>query len=189
MVYKANELAQEDDYIQAEMEYRRAISNAPNQAVGAYNLATTYYKKGNFNEALFRTQEAAKKAETKDEKHRAYHNIGNLLMKEKKCKEAMEAFKNALRNNPTDEETRYNFALAKECAEQQKDGGGEDDPQRSGPTRVSGTSAADAPAPAPDGPPRRGPPEREHGDRPLRLQQRARGPAETGGGCGASGRR
>lgn len=126
LVYKANELAQEDDYIQAEMEYRRAISNAPSQAVGAYNLATTYYKKGNFNEALFRTQEAAKKAETKDEKHRAYHNIGNLLMKEEKCKEAMEAFKNALRNNPSDEETRYNFALAKECAEQQKDGGGED---------------------------------------------------------------
>ena len=56
LVYKANELAQEDDYIQAEMEYRRAISNAPNQAVGAYNLATTYYKKGNFNEALFRRQ-------------------------------------------------------------------------------------------------------------------------------------
>lgn len=126
LVYKANELAQDDDFIQAEMEYRRAISNAPSQAVGAYNLATTYYKKGNFNEALFRTQEAAKKAETKDEKHRAYHNIGNLLMKEEKCKEAMEAFKNALRNNPSDEETRYNFALAKECAEQQKDGGGED---------------------------------------------------------------
>ncbi len=126
LVYKANELAQEDDFIQAEMEYRRAISNAPNKAVGAYNLATTYYKKGDFNEALFRTQEAAKNAQTKDEKHRAYHNIGNLLMKEKKCKEAMEAFKNALRSNPTDEETRYNFALAKECAEQQKDGGGED---------------------------------------------------------------
>jgi len=43
------------------------------------------------------------------------------------CKEAVEAFKNALRNNPNDEETRYNYALAKECAEQQKDGGGEDD--------------------------------------------------------------
>ncbi len=43
------------------------------------------------------------------------------------CKEAVEAFKNALRNNPTDDETRYNLALAKECAEQQKqDGGGED---------------------------------------------------------------
>ncbi|MHA7842002.1 MAG: tetratricopeptide repeat protein [Winogradskyella sp.] len=126
LVYKANEFVQQDDYINAEMEYRKAISNAPNKVVGAYNLANSYYKKGNYNEALFRTQEAAKNAITKDEKHRAFHNLGNILMKEEKCKEAMEAFKNALRSNPSDEETRYNFALAKECAEQQKDGGGED---------------------------------------------------------------
>ncbi|MCB0399540.1 MAG: aerotolerance regulator BatC [Winogradskyella sp.] len=127
LVYKANELVQADDYIEAEMEYRKAISNAPSKAVGAYNLANSYYKKGNYNEALFRTQEAAKNAVTKDEKHRAFHNLGNILMQEENCKDAVEAFKNALRNNPSDEETRYNFALAKECAEQQKDGGGEDD--------------------------------------------------------------
>ena len=49
-------------------------------------------------------------------------------MKDEQCKEAVEAFKNALRANPNDEETRYNFALAKDCADQQKDqdGGGED---------------------------------------------------------------
>ena len=128
LVYKANELAGEDNYIEAEMEYRKAISEAPSKAVGAYNLAHSYYKKGSFDEALFRSQEAAKNAITKDEKHRAFHNIGNILMKNEQCKEAVEAFKNALRNNPNDEESRYNFALAKECAEQQQqDGGGEDD--------------------------------------------------------------
>lgn len=128
LVYKANELVNEDNYVEAEMAYRKAISKAPNQAVGAYNLAHSYYKKGSFGEALYRSEEAAKNATTKDEKHRAFHNIGNILMENKQCKEAVEAFKNALRNNPNDEETRYNFALAKECAEQQKqDGGGEDD--------------------------------------------------------------
>lgn len=128
MVFKANELVGEDNYVEAEMEYRKAISEAPSKAVGAYNLAHTYYKKGSFDEALFRSQEAAKNAINKDEKHRAFHNIGNILMQNEQCKEAVEAFKNALRSNPNDEETRYNFALAKECAEQQKqDGGGEDD--------------------------------------------------------------
>lgn len=127
LVYKANELLEEDNYVEAEMEYRKAISKAPNKAVGAYNLAHSYFRKGSFNEALFRSQEAAKNATTKDEKHRAYHNIGNILMQEKQCKDAVEAFKSALRNNPTDEETRYNLALAKECANQQQDGGGEDD--------------------------------------------------------------
>ncbi|MBC3845960.1 tetratricopeptide repeat protein [Winogradskyella echinorum] len=127
LVYKANELIDEDNYIEAEMEYRKAISEAPNKTVGAYNLAHSYFRKGSFDEALYRSQEAAKNATTKDEKHRAYHNIGNILMQNELCKEAVEAFKDALRNNPNDEETRYNYALAKECAEQQKDGGGEDD--------------------------------------------------------------
>jgi Ca-activated chloride channel homolog len=128
LVYKANELVGEDNYIEAEMAYRKAISEAPTKAVGAYNLAHSYYKKGSFDEALFRSQEAAKNATSKEEKHRAFHNMGNILMQNKACKEAVEAFKNALRSNPNDEETRYNFALAKECAEQQKqDGGGEDD--------------------------------------------------------------
>lgn len=127
LVYKGNELLEEDNYVEAEMEYRKAISKAPNKAVGAYNLAHSYYKKGSFDEALFRGQEAAKNAITKDEKHRAFHNIGNILMQNDMCKEAVEAFKNALRNDPKDEETRYNYALAKECADQQKDGGGEED--------------------------------------------------------------
>lgn len=127
LVYKGNELLMNENFVDAEMEYRKAISQAPNKAVGAYNLAHSYYKKGSFDEALFRSQEAAKNAKTKDEKHRAFHNIGNILMQNKLCKDAVEAFKNALRNNPNDEETRYNFALAKECAEEQKqDGGGED---------------------------------------------------------------
>ncbi len=126
--YNANALIENDNYIEAEMEYRKAISKAPNKVVGTYNLAHSYFKKGSFNEALFRSQEAAKNATTKDEKHRAYHNIGTILMQDKQCKLAVEAFKNALRNNPTDEETRYNYALAKDCADQQKDdGGGEDD--------------------------------------------------------------
>ena len=126
LVYDANTLLGEENYVEAEMEYRKAISKAPNKAVGSYNLAHSYYKKGSLKEALYRSEEAAKNAITKDEKHRAYHNIGNILMKNELCKEAVEAFKNALRNNPNDDETRYNYALAKECAEQQKDGGGED---------------------------------------------------------------
>jgi Ca-activated chloride channel family protein len=126
LVYKANELLGDANYVEAEMEYRKAISEAPSNALGAYNLAHSYYTKGSFDEALFRSQEAIKNATTKEEKHKGFHNIGNILMQNKLCKEAVEAFKGALRNNPNDEETRYNFALAKECAEQQKDGGGED---------------------------------------------------------------
>ena len=120
-VYEGNTLSNEDDFVSAEMEYRKAISEQPASVAGIYNLGNSYYKKGNFEEALYRHQQATENASSKLEKHKAFHNIGNILMQNKKCKEAVEAFKNALRNNPADDETRYNLGLAKECAEQQKD--------------------------------------------------------------------
>ncbi|WP_047548665.1 tetratricopeptide repeat protein [Psychroserpens sp. Hel_I_66] len=119
-VYEGNELIDADNYINAEMEYRKAISQSPSVVAGSYNLGNTYYDKGNYDEALYRHTEAAKNATSKEEKHKAYHNIGNVLMKEELCKEAVEAYKNALRSDPTDDETRYNLAIAKECAAQQQ---------------------------------------------------------------------
>ncbi len=121
LIVSANDKISSNQFIEAEMDYRKAISTKPSSVAGTYNLAHSYYKNENFEEALYRNQQAAKNAVDKDEKHKAYHNIGNILMKEKKCKEAVEAYKNALRNNPKDDETRYNFALAKECAKQQED--------------------------------------------------------------------
>lgn len=120
LVFEGNENVKSDDYVSAEMAYRKAISEEQSNISGIYNLGTSYYKKGNYDEALYRLQEAATKTTNKAEKHKAYHNIGNILMQNKKCKEAVEAYKNALRNDPSDNETRYNFGLAKECAEQQK---------------------------------------------------------------------
>ena len=120
-VYEANNLIGDDDFVSAEMAYRKAISEQGTSVAGIYNLGNSYIKKGSFDEALYRLDQAAKAATSKNEKHKAYHNIGNVLMKNKKCKEAVEAYKNALRNDPTDNETRYNLGLAKICAEQQKD--------------------------------------------------------------------
>lgn len=119
-VYEANELLSED-FVAAEMEYRKALSKQSDNIAGMYNLGNSYYEKGNFEEALYRHQQTAKLATSKTAKHKAFHNMGNVLMKNKKCKEAVEAYKSALRNNPSDDETRYNLALAKECAKQQED--------------------------------------------------------------------
>ncbi|MEM6514574.1 MAG: tetratricopeptide repeat protein [Bacteroidota bacterium] len=123
-VYEANELIESDNFISAEKEYRKAISEQPGSVAGTYNLGSSYYEKGNYDEALYRLQQAAKSASTKEEKHKAFHNMGNILMKNEMCKEAAEAYKNALRNNPNDDETRYNFVVAKKCAEDQQ---GKDD--------------------------------------------------------------
>jgi tetratricopeptide (TPR) repeat protein len=76
---------------------------------------------------MLRHLEAIKNSVSKLEKHNAYHNIGNTLMQQKRCQEAVSAYKDALRNNPTDNETRYNLALAQECAKEQGNGDGDGD--------------------------------------------------------------
>src|SRR5690606_11756930 len=82
-----------------------------------YNLGTAYYGKEKNAEAMLRFKQAATTATEKSEKHKAFHNLGNTFMNEKKYTEAVEAYKNALRNNPNDDETRYNLALAKDMLE------------------------------------------------------------------------
>lgn len=119
-VYEGNELIEDEDFVSAEMAYRKAISKQSTTLAGTYNLGTAYYKSGNLDESLYRLQQATKTATSKSEKHKAFHNIGNILMQNEKCKEAVEAYKNALRNDPSDDETRYNLGVAKVCAEEQQ---------------------------------------------------------------------
>jgi tetratricopeptide (TPR) repeat protein len=116
-----------DDFVGAEVDLRKAISLAPSNETGKYNLGNAYYNKALNDEAMRRYVQAAEVATSKPEKHKAFHNLGNTFMNAKKYQEAVEAYKNALRNNPTDDETRYNLALAKEMLEKNPPQGGDDD--------------------------------------------------------------
>lgn len=124
---------QKEQFPEAEAQYRKAISLAPKEEVGKYNLGNAYYTKELNDQALLRYKQAATVAQNKPEKHKAFHNMGNVFMKQKDYANAVEAYKNALRNNPTDDETRYNFALAKELLDKnpppQPDENGEDENQ------------------------------------------------------------
>ncbi|MDB9873692.1 aerotolerance regulator BatC [Flavobacteriaceae bacterium] len=125
-VFEGNSIV-EENFIEAEKKYRLAVSTKENNATGSFNLGNAYYNSELYDEALLRHLEAVENSSSKPEKHKAYHNIGNILMQKKQCKEAVSAFKNALRNNPSDDESRYNLALAQECAKEQGDGDGEGD--------------------------------------------------------------
>jgi len=117
-----------DNFNFAEAAYRKAIALNPKEATGKYNLGNAYYNKKLNDVAMSRYKQAAAVAKTKSDKHSAFHNLGNTYMNEKKYQEAVESYKNALRNNSKDDETRYNYALAKELLEdQEKNGGGDDD--------------------------------------------------------------
>ena len=118
-IYEGNQQLQENNFVNAEAEYRNAISENPVNSVSKFNLGNAYFKNKKTDEALARYQQAQKVAETKEEKHKAFHNIGNSYMQQKKYDQAIEAYKNALRNNPKDAETRYNLAYAKEKKKEQ----------------------------------------------------------------------
>ena len=124
-VFEGNSLVDEN-FIEAEKKYRLGVSAKQKNAAGSYNLGNAYYKSELYDEAMLRYLEAVNNSGLKLEKHKAYHNIGNTLMRQKRCKEAVSAYKNALRNSPSDDESRYNLALAQECAKEQGDGEGED---------------------------------------------------------------
>ena len=118
-----------EDFYQAEKNYRAAISKDKLNYKGAYNLSHAYYNAELYDEAQARLVEVTKNGD-KQQKHQAFHNLGNIFMKENACKKAVEAYKNALRNNPKDDESRYNLAIAKECAKEESGGGGNDDEKK-----------------------------------------------------------
>ncbi|SCY56428.1 tetratricopeptide repeat protein [Flavobacterium caeni] len=103
----------EKKYADAEADYRVSQSKTPKYAVSSYNLGNSIYRQKKSSEAKYPYLKAIENAKTRPQKHKAFHNLGNVYMNEKNYEAAVEAYKNALRNNPEDEQTRYNFALAK----------------------------------------------------------------------------
>jgi len=110
---KANEEYAKKNFVEAEADYRISHSKFPNRTVAPYNLGNAIYRQNQIAEAKFAYSKAIEKTKLRPQKHKLFHNLGNVFMKEKNYTEAVEAYKNALRNNPSDEETRYNYALAK----------------------------------------------------------------------------
>ncbi|WP_396636416.1 tetratricopeptide repeat protein [Maribacter sp. R77961] len=119
--WDGNKKLSENNFIEAEVDYRKAIAKSPDNAAAPYNLGNAYYNNATFSEAFGRFKEAGETATSKKDKHKAYHNMGNVFMKRKDYAKAVEAYKEALRNNPKDEETRYNLALAKELLKKDED--------------------------------------------------------------------
>ena len=94
---------------------------------GTYNLGNSLYKQDKLKEATEQYQllagQEAKMKETPEGKARLaeiYHNMGNISMKGKDYAQSVEAYKQSLRLNPKDDETRYNLALAQKLLSDQQ---------------------------------------------------------------------
>lgn len=120
-VREGNAFYQSAKYDDAAISYKKANSQVGSYFKSTYNLGNTLYSKKNYKEAIPQLELAAKSAQTNQDRAMAYHNIGNAQLEEKAYEKAIEAYKNSLRNNPNDEETRYNLAFAREKLKQKQE--------------------------------------------------------------------
>ncbi len=130
-VRRARKVYRNHQYANAEVAYRKALAQDSTFTEARFGLAGAQYAQGRTDEAL-QEYTALMQDPTLSPKRRAelMHNLGNALMKKKDYRQSVEAYKHSLRLNPTDDETRYNLALAmKLLRNQQQQGGGGDDNQ------------------------------------------------------------
>ena len=129
-IRKGNTAYKDSLFVDAEVAYRKAIDAAPQKEMGIsyFNLGNTLLGQSKFEEALHEFARAADIEQDKPVKSQSLHNMGVVLQADEQYDKAIEVYKEALRNNPYDDETRYNLALAmKQKSEQDQDDEGQDE--------------------------------------------------------------
>lgn len=105
---------------EASINYQKALQADKSSVEAKFNQADALYKQKQYDKAASMFQSIAAETDKKDLKSMAYHNLGNSLLKTEKYKESMDAFKQALKANPDDMDTKYNYAYAKQMMQKQQ---------------------------------------------------------------------
>lgn len=117
LIRDGNRMYRKQNYAQAEVLYRKAISKNSENSQAMYNLGCALMMQNKDSAAIVQYQNAAKLEKNKLRLAGIYHNIGVICQNHKMYDDAIKAYQQSLRNNPKDDETRYNLAL---CKSQQK---------------------------------------------------------------------
>ena len=120
LVRQGNKQFRAGNYAEAEVSYRKAVEKNPRNAQAHYNLGNALLGQRKDSAAVVQFENAAKQETNAMRKAQSYHNIGVICQGQKQYAQAIEAYKEALRNNPTDDETRYNLELCKRQQQQQQ---------------------------------------------------------------------
>jgi Ca-activated chloride channel family protein len=122
-IREGNRYFKKDKFDEAETAYRQALGEQKLDRIASFNLGDALYRQKKFDEATHQFQAAASADIEKTNAAKAYHNLGNSLLQAGKIDESIEAYKDALRHNPSDLSTKYNLVYAqmlKKKQEQQK---------------------------------------------------------------------
>ena len=109
------------DYAKAEVSYRKAVEKNPKNPQATYNLGNALMAQKKDSAAVQQFEQSTRIETNPLRKSAAYHNMGVICQTHKMYDEAIEAYKNSLRLNPNDDETRYNLVLCKHLKKKQDD--------------------------------------------------------------------
>lgn len=108
-----NRMFHKKEYAKSEILYRKAIDENPANSQALYNLGCALMMQNKDSAAISQYQKAIRVEKNKMRLSRSFHNIGVMCQNHRMYGEAIKAYENALRNNPKDNETRYNLVLCK----------------------------------------------------------------------------
>ena len=120
LIRDGNKLFEAQQYDKAEIQYRKAVSKNPSNPQALYNLGCALMMQNKDSAAVAQYEKAARLETNKLRLASVYHNIGVIRQNHKMYGEAIKAYEQSLRNNPKDDETRYNLALCKKMQKNNK---------------------------------------------------------------------
>ena len=119
-IREGNRAFEKETYDQSEVAYRKALEENQESYKAGFNLGGAIYKQERYPEAAEQFQKVISPESSKLDRSKIFHNIGNAHLNAEQLTQSIEAYKEALRNNPGDMETKYNLSYAMNKLQEQQ---------------------------------------------------------------------
>ena len=119
-IRSGNKAFEKGEFNKAEIDYKKALEKNSNSNVGQFNLGSAIHEQKNYDESALIFDNLTHKNLTPDQRAKSFYNLGNSLVNLQQYEQAVEAYKNSLRINPGDEDTKYNLLYAQQMLRQQQ---------------------------------------------------------------------
>jgi Ca-activated chloride channel family protein len=111
LLEEGNAQFQKNEFVKAGELYEDVLKDQPDNLIAEYNLGITNYKMGDIKKAANFFTKITKQPKDKNLAEKSYYNLGVLFLKTQKLQQAATAFKNALKLDTKDTESRENLQL------------------------------------------------------------------------------
>ena len=111
-IRRGNRLMRDSIYDKAQVEYQKAIEQDNTNPISHFNLGNALLYQNKAEDAMKEYETAARLEKDKTRLAQIYHNMGVVLQSAKQFDKAVACYQNSLRNDPSNNETRYNYALS-----------------------------------------------------------------------------